>query len=48
MAYIVIDRNVMSRRREWYSPALGLACGGAAYALLTIGLLLGVIEIMRV
>ena len=38
LAWALIDRVVLARRIGWYSPALGRACGIAAYGVLAAGL----------
>lgn len=40
-AWFVIDRQVMARRNDWYTPARGQVLGVVAYALLGIGLIGG-------
>lgn len=41
--YLLVDRNVMAQRAKWYGPKLGRRLGQMAYALVGIGLLLGLL-----
>jgi peptidoglycan/LPS O-acetylase OafA/YrhL len=47
VAYLLIDRNVLAKRQQWFTRWRGAAFGATAYMLLVIGVIGGMLMSLR-